>query len=525
MVAGGVASLQPVTARHPMDLPLEVKEFAMCVYICFVLCCIVCFCILSSSTYPSTPPPLSPTHIPTNKEEAMTTSTHAAATDKAEKKKSKKKKREASENGHHEEEEKAPAPAEEEEEEEEEEEAAAAAAAAEKKARKKAKKEAKRLAKLDGAAATNGDAPAAEKEEEEEEEEELSKKEKKRSKKEKKRQEKEAGNGSSSTVPSTPSSSSASSSSGIMSQTEAQAWWEKNEILVSGPGCELFLPTLTFAGANFPTDLLACTKGFTTPTPIQAQCWPVLMAGRDIIGIAETGSGKTLTFALPGLVHIRAKVKEGGGGGKGGRQQHVPRMLVVAPTRELAMQSAEVLEGVLSGLDLRSTCLFGGVNKHEQRQALRQGVDIVVATPGRLADLMEEGECDLSQVSYLVLDEADRMLDQGFEQAIRGIILECAPAEKRQTALFSATWPQSIQTLAREFLRDPVKVTIGGEDLSSNKRVKQVVEVLGEFDREKRLRVLLQQYHGKRDNRVLVFALYKKVRACSWGWVCVCMCW
>jgi len=445
----------------------------------------------------------------------MTTSTHAAATDKAEKKECKKKKREASENGHnHEEEEETPAPAAEEEEVDEEA-AAAAAAAAEKKARKKAKKEAKRLAKLGGAATTNGDVGAAEEEEEAEEEvgEEVSKEEKKRRKKEKKRQEKEAS--SSSTVPSTPSSSSPSSSSGIISQTEAQAWWEKHEILVSGPGCELFLPTLTFAGANFPTDLLACTNGFTTPTPIQAQCWPVLMGGRDIIGIAETGSGKTLTFALPGLVHIRAKVKEGGG--KGGRQQHVPRMLVVAPTRELAMQSAEVLEGVLSGLDLRNTCLFGGVNKHEQRQALRQGVDIVVATPGRLADLMEEGECDLSQVSYLVLDEADRMLDQGFEQAIRGIILECAPAEKRQTALFSATWPQSIQTLAREFLREPVKVTIGGEDLSSNKRVKQVVEVVGEFDREKRLRALLQQYHGKRDNRVLVFALYKKVRACSWA--------
>ncbi len=405
--------------------------------------------------YPILPPnPLIQSTCPqqTKQEEVVTTMTSSShedeAVSKAEKKKCKKKKREGGAD-------------------DAEKEAVAEAAVddeeAARKARKKAKKEAKRLAKQQ--AATNG-AAAAEEEAEEDESSTLTKEEKKRRKKEKKRLEKEAASSSSSSsmLPSTPSGG-----SGSLSKAEAQAWWEKHEILVSGPGIDQFLPVLDFKGVGFPADLLACTNGFDKPTPIQAQCWPVLQAGRDIIGIAETGSGKTLTFALPGLVHIRGKNQKG---------QHVPRMLVVAPTRELAMQSAEVLDGVLAGLDLRSTCLFGGVNKHDQRKALRQGVDIIVATPGRLADLMEEGECDLSQVTYLVLDEADRMLDQGFEQAIRGIISQCAPAGKRQTALFSATWPQSIQTLAREFLTEPLKVTIGGEDLSSNKRVKQIVEVV-----------------------------------------------
>jgi ATP-dependent RNA helicase DBP3 len=132
------------------------------------------------------------------------------------------------------------------------------------------------------------------------------------------------------------------------------------------------------------------------------QCWPILMAGRDIIGIAETGSGKTLTFSLPGLCRVRTESAKGG-------RKNATRMLVVAPTRELAMQSQEVLDAVLAAKGLkgafRSVCLFGGVPKHEQRKALRAGVDVIVATPGRLVDLMEEGECDLSQVTYLVLDE------------------------------------------------------------------------------------------------------------------------
>ena len=220
------------------------------------------------------------------------------------------------------------------------------------------------------------------------------------------------------------------------------------------------------------------------------------MGGRDIIGIAETGSGKTLTFSLPGLCRVREAAAQPGA------KKNVTRMLVVAPTRELAMQSQEVLDKVLAAKGLkgafRSVCLFGGVPKHEQRKALRAGVDVVVATPGRLVDLMEEGECDLSQVTYLVLDEvrvrvafgavrwavrdpsavpclldllthprqtnpnrliqADRMLDQGFEQAIRKIIGATAPHPRRQTALLSATWPQAIQALASEFLQDPIKV-------------------------------------------------------------------
>ncbi len=139
------------------------------------------------------------------------------------------------------------------------------------------------------------------------------------------------------------------------------------------------------------------------------QCWPVLMGGRDIIGIAETGSGKTLTFSLPGLCRVREEAATG--------KKNVTRMLVVAPTRELAMQSQEVLDAVLAAKGLkgafRSVCLFGGVPKHDQRRALRAGVDVIVATPGRLVDLMEEGECDISQVTYLVLDEVSWRLAGG----------------------------------------------------------------------------------------------------------------
>jgi ATP-dependent RNA helicase DBP3 len=181
-------------------------------------------------------------------------------------------------------------------------------------------------------------------------------------------------------------------------------------------------------------------------------------------------------------------------------------MLVVAPTRELAMQSQEVLEEAGKFCKIKSVCIYGGVAKYHQRQGLADA-DVIVATPGRLLDLMEEGCCKLDQISYLVLDEADRMLDQGFERAIRSIIAETHP--ERQTCLFSATWPDSIRAMANEFLKNPIRVTIGSEDLVAGKKVTQIVEVIEDRAREMKLNKLLAQYH-KDGNRILIFVLYKK---------------
>jgi len=191
-----------------------------------------------------------------------------------------------------------------------------------------------------------------------------------------------------------------------------------------------------------------------------------------------------------------------------GKKRKGPIMLVVAPTREMAMQSQDVLEEAAKFVKIRSVCVYGGVPKPPQRDALRRGVEVLVATPGRLIDLMEEGCCDLSQISYLVLDEADRMLDQGFERDIRKIIGQTHVS--RQTALFSATWPDSVRELAHEFLTRPIKVTIGSDDLAAGTRIKQIVEVIDDRARELRLNKLLKEYHASRKNRMLIFVLYKK---------------
>jgi len=294
-----------------------------------------------------------------------------------------------------------------------------------------------------------------------------------------------------------------------------------------------YYPYATFTAEgckkHIPKALLKqCTdaNGFEKPSPIQAQCWPVLLETvngkkRDVVGIAETGSGKTLAFAMPALSMMYKEDQA-----QTQKKYRTPRMLIVAPTRELAMQSHEVLQEFGSVAGLRSLVVYGGVPKWEQVAELKRGnVDIVVATPGRLKDLIDGGSIDLSQVCHLVLDEADRMLDDGFRMEIIYIISQCKSREDgRQTAMFSATWPAAIQKIASEFMVNPVRTYVGFESivgsngenamddaLSANKRVSQIVEVIEDRAREARLRQLLKKYTGK-DNkdRVLVFALYKK---------------
>jgi len=288
-----------------------------------------------------------------------------------------------------------------------------------------------------------------------------------------------------------------------MTKAEVKSYQSEHMITMYGKGRKTFKPLRTFKELGLSEAIMKVTAGFKAPTPIQAQCWPVLASGRDIIGIAETGSGKTLAFSIPALAHLKHRVDTEGRAKKGS-----PMMLIIAPTRELAMQSQVVLEQAGSSCGIRSTCVYGGVPKWQQIQDLNKGVEVVVATPGRLIDLINEGACHLESVSYLVLDEADRMLDQGFERDIRAIVAQTHSA--RQTALFSATWPDNVRELAHSFLQRPIKVTIGSDDLAAGTRITQIVEVLEDRAREQRLKELLKKYHKDRKNRILIFVLYKK---------------
>ncbi|MBB6441221.1 DEAD/DEAH box helicase [Phycisphaera mikurensis] len=189
--------------------------------------------------------------------------------------------------------------------------------------------------------------------------------------------------------------------------------------------------------------------GYQTPSPIQAEAIPHVLGGRDVLGCAQTGTGKTAAFALPIIHRITSAERHGG---------KRTRCLVLCPTRELAVQIADGFLGYARGMDLSGALVFGGVGPNPQIAKLKRGAEVVVATPGRLLDLMNQGFADLSAVETLVLDEADRMLDMGFIHDIRRIVKELPG--KRQTLLFSATVPTEIRTLARKLLHDPVTITI-----------------------------------------------------------------
>ncbi|RKP34980.1 P-loop containing nucleoside triphosphate hydrolase protein [Dimargaris cristalligena] len=298
-------------------------------------------------------------------------------------------------------------------------------------------------------------------------------------------------------------SPSSSATAPAATSEEAQAYYKEHDIHVDAEDDTAFPPCLSFAQAPFPTSLMKVCGNFKAPSPIQAACWPVIHARRDIIGIAQTGSGKTIAFGIPGIAHIQARTKAN-------QQSRGPVMLVLTPTRELALQIEEQFKGILSPAQSTNVlCVYGGEKRWQQiEMAKKNRPQILVATPGRLLDLIHDEHLDLTDVSYLVLDEADRMLDNGFEQPIREII-RMIKTPARQTVMFSATWPESVRKLASDFLRDPVRVTVGSEDLTVNKNVTQVVEVLDPQGKSRRLLELLNKYHKMRTNRVLIFVLYK----------------
>ena len=255
---------------------------------------------------------------------------------------------------------------------------------------------------------------------------------------------------------------------------------------------------------------------FKHPTPIQSAAWPYIFRNRDVIGIAETGSGKTLAFGLPCALRLASNAPTSG------NSNSPAQAAIVSPTRELAEQIYQQLLPMCQRYDITPVCIYGGVPKHLQRPTL-QRAQLIVATPGRLNDFVSEGSCSLTNVSFLVLDEADRMLDKGFEQDIRRITAACLPiTQDRQTLMFTATWPASVRRLAESFMRNPVRITVGDNpsgELRANARIEQRVEVLdtNPKSKETRLLQLIREFHAHCRNkneqdkdRILVFALYKK---------------
>jgi ATP-dependent RNA helicase RhlE len=235
--------------------------------------------------------------------------------------------------------------------------------------------------------------------------------------------------------------------------------------------------------------------GYQTPTPIQAQAIPHLLAGRDVLGCAQTGTGKTAAFALPILDRLSRRERAPGARG--------PRALVLAPTRELALQIADGFRDYGRHLPLRSAVIFGGVGQGPQADALRRNVDIIVATPGRLLDLMGQGHARFEALEVLVLDEADRMLDMGFIEPIRRII--AALPRRRQNLMFSATMPGEIRKLADAILVDPVEVAVAPV-ASTAERVAQWVLHVANGDKRALLREVLRD---PAMTRVLVFTRTK----------------
>ncbi|MFT6936604.1 MAG: ATP-dependent RNA helicase RhlE, partial [Saprospiraceae bacterium] len=207
------------------------------------------------------------------------------------------------------------------------------------------------------------------------------------------------------------------------------------------------------------------TKGYTTPTPIQKQAIPILLSGKDLLGVAQTGTGKTAAFAVPIIQNIFLDEN------RGIRKRRI-RTLVVTPTRELAIQIADNFTAYAANTNINNTVIFGGVKQGKQVEALRRGVDILVATPGRLLDLIGQGYISLKHVEYFVLDEADQMLDMGFINDIRKLLAKL-PA-KRQSLFFSATMPPSIVELSSKILGAYEQVTIEPEQTTAE-RVEQAV--------------------------------------------------
>jgi ATP-dependent RNA helicase RhlE len=258
---------------------------------------------------------------------------------------------------------------------------------------------------------------------------------------------------------------------------------------------------LSFAELDLAPEVLQAVRdaGYTHPTPIQQQAIPLALAGRDLIGLAQTGTGKTAGFTLP-IVHnlISAPITD-----EKGEPAHRVRVLILTPTRELAAQVEESFRKYGKHTQLRVVPIFGGVGIEPQSKALRRGVDVVVATPGRLLDHMERQNVSFNDLEVLVLDEADRMLDMGFAPQLNRIVSEIPPY--RQTLLFSATMPPEVEALARKYLRKPVVVQVGRRSEAAS----TVTHAVYPVPRERKSTLLVELLKQSDMDSVLIFTRTK----------------
>ncbi|XP_074648922.1 putative ATP-dependent RNA helicase DDX17 isoform X2 [Tubulanus polymorphus] len=332
----------------------------------------------------------------------------------------------------------------------------------------------------------------------------------------------------------------------MRSDAEITAYREANKVTFLESGQQIPKPCLTFEEAGFPDYVMDVIRkqNWLTPTAIQSHGWPLALSGRDVVGIAQTGSGKTLSFILPAIVHINHQpyLKPGDG----------PICLVLVPTRELAQQVQQVARefGELSKIKnccvyggapkgpqirdlnkdrysgqstwsttrdtgvvhapryIKTVCVYGGASRIKQIQQLERGTEICIATPGRLIDFLEAKTTNLKRCTYLVLDEADRMLDMGFEPQIRKILEQIRP--DRQTLMWSATWPKEVRTLAEDFLNSPTMVNIGALSLHANHNILQIIDVCTEDEKESKLKSLLEDIINEKENKTLIFVETKR---------------
>ncbi len=255
--------------------------------------------------------------------------------------------------------------------------------------------------------------------------------------------------------------------------------------------------TLTFHDLALvePLHRALADKDYTSPSPIQAQSIPFLLQGRDLIGIAQTGTGKTAAFALPILQKLAANPAP--------PISKRPRALILAPTRELAAQIGQSFADYGKFLSLRHTVIFGGVGQHPQVHALQRGIDILVATPGRLQDLLQQKHVFLDKVEVFVLDEADRMLDMGFVHEVKRIIANLPP--KRQSLLFSATMPPAIQELASSLVHNAARVEV----TPASTTVERIEQTVAFVDRQNKIKLLAHLIGQHPDGLILAFVRMK----------------
>jgi len=300
---------------------------------------------------------------------------------------------------------------------------------------------------------------------------------------------------------------------------EVEAYRTSKEITTKGS--DIPHPITAFTEADFPDYVMEEIRrqGFKEPTAIQAQGWPIALSGSNMVGIAQTGSGKTLAYTLPAIVHInhQPRLRQGDG----------PIALILAPTRELAQQISSTAAQFGASSHVRNTCVYGGAPRRMQLRDIQRGVEIMIATPGRLIDFLEGGQTNLRRCTYLVLDEADRMLDMGFEPQIRKILQQIRP--DRQTLFWSATWPKEVQRLAHEFLTEYKQINVGSLTLSANHNILQVVDVCSEHEKESKLMELLQEIGNHEECKTIIFAETKRkvdtitrtIQKQGWNSVCI----